>query len=376
MRSRPGATWASPLRRAAQIVWELGGVLPRSVGALTDSGDWNALSVTGLRQLGEVALDELVVTGMTLAGPPPELPQPLSHYQRAAEELGALSIHGAHPAPEPLRVKSIARRRFGSLRFEELSFDHTPALPESVLADGHGGMATARVQLYRSGDDKRPWLVWVHGAGQGDPMDLMVARARRLRELGFNVALPVQPGHGARRKAWPAYPARDPLANVAGMMRAVSEVRALIGWLAPQSTALALSGLSLGSAVAALVSHLDDRVGAVAVYTPTLGLNAMIGMHLSRWGSAGRAAGELLQSDTVSAMTSVIDPLATSPATDRRLIVGAWHDQMAMRASALALHERWGGELHWHDGSHVGQLFSGEVQRETLEFLAALPAVA
>lgn len=45
-------------------------MLPRSVGALTGSGDWNALSIDGLRQLGEVALDELVVTGMTLTGPP------------------------------------------------------------------------------------------------------------------------------------------------------------------------------------------------------------------------------------------------------------------------------------------------------------------
>jgi hypothetical protein len=360
------------LGRAARIAWDLGGVVPRSVGALAGAGDWQALSVTGLRQLGEVTLDELVVTGMTLTGPPPQLPRPLADYEQAAEELGALGIDGAHRCPDALQVKHIRPRRFGALTFDELVFDHEPALPASVLADGHGGVATARVRLYRCGDDARPWLIWVHGAGQGDPMDLLVARVRQLRELGFNVALPVQPGHGPRRRSWPEYPGRDPLANVAGTMRAVSEVRALIGWLEPQAASMAVAGLSLGSAVAALVSHLDERVGAVAVYTPILGLNTMIGLHLGRWGTAGREAGAQLQSGTVAALTSVVDPLGTVPRAYHRLIVGAWHDRMAMRHSALALHERWGGELHWHDGSHVGHLFSDAVQDVTERFLATV----
>ncbi|MCV7364528.1 alpha/beta hydrolase [Mycolicibacterium neworleansense] len=348
-------------------------MVPRSVGAL--AGQWNPLSVTGLRQLGEVTLDELVVTGMTLTGAPPQIPRALRDYEEAASELAALGIDGAHASPDALQVKHIRARRFGALTFEELVFDHEPVLPDSVLADGHGGPATARVRLYRRNDEVRPWLIWVHGAGQGDPMDLLVARVRQLQQLGFNVALPVQPGHGPRRSSWPEYPARDPLANVAGTMRAVSEVRALIGWLQPQASSITVAGLSLGSAVAALVSHLDARVGAVAVYTPILGLNTMIGLHLGRWGSAGRAAGVQLQSDVVTALTSVVDPLATVPRGDRRLIVGAWHDRMAMRDSALALHERWGGELHWHDGSHVGHLFSGAVQDATSRFLEPLRAV-
>ncbi|MCG7609153.1 alpha/beta hydrolase [Mycobacterium sp. CnD-18-1] len=358
--------------RAIRIAWELGGVVPRSVCALTGAGNWHPLSTTGLRQLGEVALDELVVTGMTLTGPPPQLPRPLGEYQWAADELGALGIDGAHAEPDALQVKRIRPRRFGAMTFEELVFDHEAAMPTSVLADGHGGVALARVRLYRCGDDKRPWLIWVHGAGQGDSMDLLVARVRRLRELGINVALPVQPGHGPRRGCWPEYPARDPLANIAGTMRAVSEVRALIGWLEPQASSIAVAGLSLGSAVAALVSHLDARVDAVALYTPILGLNNMIGLHLGRWGSAGRQSARALQSTTVAAMTSVIDPLHTQPRTDRRLIVGAWHDRMAMRSSALSMHEQWGGDLYWHNGSHVGHLFSGAVQDATERFLTTV----
>jgi len=73
-------------------------------------------------------------------------------------------------------------------------------------------------------------------------------------------------------------------------------------------------------------------------------------------------------------LTSVIDPLAVepSPPPQRRLIVGAWHDQMAYRQSALALHERWGGRLHWHDGGHVGHLLSRSVEAETERFLREL----
>jgi hypothetical protein len=51
----------------------------------------------------------------------------------------------------------------------------------------------------------------------------------------------------------------------------------------------------------------------------------------------------------VSALTSVIDPLTAQPAPPphRRLIVGAWHDRMAMHEPALALQERWGGQFYW-----------------------------
>jgi hypothetical protein len=83
---------------------------------------------------------------------------------------------------------------------------------------------------------------------------------------------------------------------------------------------------------------------------------------------------ELLRSDAVSAVASVVDHLGVepSPPPERRLIVGAWHDRMALREPALELHERWGGELYWHDGSHAGHLFSRQVQAVSERFLTAL----
>lgn len=359
---------------AHRLTTQLGGILPRSVAALRDS-DWNAMSVDGLRQAAEVALDELVVTGMTLLSSPPELTRPIDDYAEAATELAALGVLGAHTDPEPLQVNEIRPVRAGVLSYERMSYQHDPQLVAPLAAEGHGGPALAEVVLFRHDEGLRPWLVWVHGAGQGGMSDILVARVGRIhRELGFNVAMPVQPGHGPRRNRWPAYPGTDPMANVAGMIRAVSEVRAVIGWVEPQSSATALAGLSLGSAVAALAAGLDDRVDAVALYTPILGLNAMIARHLHRWGSAADIVSAAMASETVSDLTSVIDPLAIvpSPPPERRLIVGAWHDQMAYRQSALDLHERWGGRLHWHDGGHVGHLLSRSVEAETERFLREL----
>ena len=44
--------------------------------------------------------------------------------------------------------------------------------------------------------------------------------------------------------------------------------------------------------------------------------------------------------------------------------------------AALALHELWGGELYWHDGGHVGHIFSGRVQTVTERFLRGVAATS
>jgi hypothetical protein len=131
----------------------------------------------------------------------------------------------------------------------------------------------------------------------------------------------------------------------------------------------------MGSPVAGLVSHLE-KVHAVAVYTPIFGLNAMIAAHLGRWGPSVQDTIELLRSDTVAQVMSAVDyqSVEPSPPPERRLIVGAWHDRMAFREPALALHERWGGQLYWHQGSHAGHLLSRRVQAVSERLLGGLSA--
>jgi pimeloyl-ACP methyl ester carboxylesterase len=360
------------LRRAFDIGRELGMLLPRTVAGLHESTGWTPASPRGVRQFGEVLLDELVLSGFSLLNGSPPAVRPLDACTAAAEELSALGIDGSHAEPEPLRPTSVRRRRIAGLTYERMKFEHDPKLPATLDADGLGGPARAVVHVCRHRGGPRPWLVWVHGAGQGGTEDLLLSRIGRIHHgLGFNVAMPVQPGHGCRRGEWPAYPDVDPLGNVAGMMRAVSEVRAVVRWVQPQATAVVVAGISMGTPVAALVSHFERQVDAVALYTPILGLNAMIAQHLGRFGQSRAGFRELLGSPEVSKLTSVIDPLRVEPAPPprRRLIVGAWHDRMAMREPAEALQERWGGQLYWYDGSHVGHIFSRRVLKVTERFL-------
>jgi pimeloyl-ACP methyl ester carboxylesterase len=359
------------------VARELGMVLPRTVAGLKESTGWNPASPRGVRQFGEVMLDELALSGFSLLGESPKAVRSPDACSAAADELSALGIDGAHADPPPLQVQMMQRRRIAGLAYERMTFEHDPSLPESLATEGLGGPARAVVHVCRHPGGPRPWLVWVHGAGQGGVEDLLLTRIGRIHhQLGFNVAMPVQPGHGCRRRDWPAYPDMDPLGNVAGMMRSVSEIRAVVQWVRPQASTVVVAGISMGTPVAALVSHLEREIDAVGLYTPILGLNSMIAKHLGRWGSSRDEFRELLESPVVAKLTSVIDPLAVDPAPpkQRRLIVGAWHDRMAMRDPTIALHDRWGGQLYWYDGSHVGHLFSRKVHRVTERFLREVVA--
>ncbi|WP_428341340.1 PHB depolymerase family esterase [Mycobacterium sp.] len=357
---------------SVNVARELSLLVPRTVAGLKESTGWNPASPRGVRQFGEVMLDELALSGFSLLGEAPTAVRSLDACSTAADELSALGIDGAHADPQPLQVDTIQPRRIAGLVYERMTFDHDPLLPETLAAERLGGPARAVVHLCRHPGGPRPWLVWVHGAGQGGVEDLLLSRIGRIHhQLGYNVAMPVQPRHGSRRREWPAYPDMDPLGNVAGMMRAVSEVRAVVKWVRSQASAVVVGGISMGTPVAALVSHLERDIDAVGLYTPILGLNGMIARHLGRWGSSRDAFRELLESPVVAKLTSVIDPLAADPAPppQRRLIVGAWHDRMAMREPTNALQDRWGGQLYWYDGSHVGHIFSRKVFRVTERFL-------
>src|SRR4051812_27221669 len=106
---------------------EMALVVPRAVAGLNESTGWAGASPRGVRQFGEVFLDELVLSGFTLLGGDlGNRMRPLSACGAAAEELSALGIDGAHADPKPLRVTSIQRRRIAGLAYERMTFEHDP----------------------------------------------------------------------------------------------------------------------------------------------------------------------------------------------------------------------------------------------------------
>ncbi len=216
-------------------------------------------------------------------------------------------------------------------------------------------------------------MVWIHGAEQGRVDDLFAFRVKHLhRELGLNVALPVLPHHGPRRDLGHAWPGFDLLGNIATMVRAVSDVRSVIGWISEQDpTSLAVVGMSLGGPVAALTAGLDERVDAVAATVPMLDAHATIAHHTAKTGGRGRKLAALLRSDPVRAVGAVVDPTTLEPqcAPERRLVVAALGDRMTSVNAAQRLHERWGGQVYWHPGGHIGHLLSGGVRSVVDDFL-------
>src|SRR6201987_6424440 len=86
---------------------ELGMLLPRTVAGLNESTGWAPASRRGMRQFGEVMLDELVLSGFSLLGGTPAAVRSLSACSAAAEELSELGIDRAHADPKPVRVTSL-----------------------------------------------------------------------------------------------------------------------------------------------------------------------------------------------------------------------------------------------------------------------------
>src|ERR1700757_741613 len=89
------------------VARELGMVLPRTVAGLNASTGWAPVSPRGVRQFGEVMLDELVLSGFSLMDRRPIAVRPVSACTAAAEELSALGLDRSHAEPEPLSVKRI-----------------------------------------------------------------------------------------------------------------------------------------------------------------------------------------------------------------------------------------------------------------------------
>ncbi len=97
-------------------------MLPRAHAALEVDG-WNPSVAEGVRLLGEVAMDELALSGMTLTAPPPRLERTAESW-RLPRELSTLGVAGAHGEARTLRVNAIrGNDSVGRLVYERLTFE-------------------------------------------------------------------------------------------------------------------------------------------------------------------------------------------------------------------------------------------------------------
>ena len=381
----PGPTLRDRLETTWTRIWLFGSVLPRAISSsraagrrTEDSGipAWNL----GAREFGETATDELFIAISALYREVPNLESVQASVDAcavAAKELEGFGVADAHREPPPLRILGLRRRRLGRRKYEHLEFESRPQLPQAMVDAGLAEAEVAHARILRHEGAPRPWVVFIHGAEQGRLDDLFAFRAVHLHEeLGLNVAFPVLPQHGPRRDLGKAWPGFDLLGNIATMMRAVSDVRALIGWVATeQAPSITVVGMSLGGPVAALTAGLDDRVDAVCAMVPMLDAHATIAHHTERTGARGRKLAALLRAEPVRQLGAIVDPTDLEPHAlpERRLVIAALNDRMTSVKAAQRLHERWKGSVHWHHGGHIGHLMSGQVKAELDAFLTSRP---
>jgi pimeloyl-ACP methyl ester carboxylesterase len=246
----------------------------------------------------------------------------------------------------------------------------------SAWEDGTGN-ARAHAYLLRAGPPDRPCVVVLHGHRMGEPRDLRLLGSLRLhRDLDVDVAHLVLPMHGPRGRdhGTHPFPGLDPVANFLGMAQAVSDTRALLGWLRRQGAAkIGVFGVSLGGHVAAMVAGLEPSLDCVVVGVPTSDVSTMLADTMrARWGEEAVAASHVCD-DAFRGLSRLVSPLAF-PAlvpVERRHIYAAVGDRLVTPQQALALWHHWERcSILWLQGGHIANNV-GASRRFVTEALAA-----
>lgn len=318
------------------------------------------------------ALDGMISGPMALLGSM----TPRRHYALGSAELDdAVRTYtdagwiadptGRHPVPaEVPELRAIVEKKpqpgVGLLSFDSGWQPHADE-PGAQRWCSFTANASVPVRVLRHPGPPRPWLVVIHGQGMGRPGDVKMLRARRLHDLGVNVALPVLPLHGLRSMG--LAPERQFVSNtylvnnVLGLTQAVWDVRRLMMWLRASEGAPAVGvlGLSLGSIVVGLLATLEADLACAVAVVPTSDLAAAL--RDSPPVSAGRKLLHLgLHDERSTTLHSVVSPLSLPcvVAEERRFIVAGLVDRIAGTTGAARLWRHWDEcSILWRPRGHV-----------------------
>lgn len=282
------------------------------------------------------------------------------------------------PEPPPVVTTRITWRRRPGVRFEHLSFpsvfEPPEGLPREALWRADTGNHVAHAYLLRHDDGPRPWIVALHGAGAGEPLDLLwMGSVRAHRRLGVNVMNVVLPRHGPRSRAASegSFPGPEVLVNLYGFAQAMSDTRAALGWVrAQRATAIAVHGISLGSYAAALLAGLDSDLDCVIAGTPLVDVVELMRRHLMRYEHGDHELMRVLEDPSTHRLNALVCPLSFPPLPPKsnRVIYAAIADRVATPEQAVSLWKHWETpETLWVHASHIGAVFA----RTTRDFVEA-----
>jgi hypothetical protein len=318
-----------------------------------------------------VALDE----GAKLWWAVTRLPQRRRGAQQIAAEVRAAADRNhergwidhpgrSHLRPPPLEKPEVRGHRLRGLgRMEHLTFasEFEPQDPEirEAYLDARDNR-TAHVALWRHEGRLRPTLICVHGYEMGRiAIDARLWKVDELyRTLGFDVAAPVLPFHGARafgRRSGAGFLDGHPLFSSAAVAQAVWDLRRICGWLrAEGASAIGVLGFGLGGYVAAVLASVQEGLACAVPALPVVSLEDLVWRQMPPAQRAEvRAAG--LTEHLLKTAWARHSPLRMRPRVshEARLIVGGVADRIVPPAEVEALWEHWGRPpIHWLPGSH------------------------
>jgi hypothetical protein len=330
--------------------------------------------------VAQVALDEALLALMINHN---RMPHRADYYRVESEVVAANELfeaegwiadpHSYHLQPPPINQMTARRGSRLGVSYEELAFPsgYEPHLSEPGRDRWLDQVAnrTARAWVVRH-PDPRTWLLCLHGFGTGSPMmDITGFRAGWLnRDLGLNLAFPILPLHGARKRgrmSGDGFMSYDVVDNVHGLAQSIWDLRRMVSWLrAEGATRIGVYGISLGGYVAALLTMLDGGFHSVIAGIPPCDFPDLFAHHSPRQ-LRPRAKRYRLIGPEATAINGVVSPLARPCLVpwDQRFIYAGLADRLATPGQAHRLWEHWDRpRIEWYDGNHVGYVWSGQVK--------------
>jgi len=352
-------------------------VVPPPEGGRRESAGVPRVRVTASLR-AHAAADRLALAAFGRLRNPPDaehLRRISTETHRAAmvfQDKGWIDDPGSyHPPPPPLLDPIIRPSRAAGMSVERLKFPSGWKPPAGVPGRQrwmqYQANTLGRATVLRHSSGARPWVMCIHGTGQGADTDLRSFRARHIyAELGCNVVLAILPLHGPRQapKGVDArFPTLDVLDNVNGIAQAAWDVRRLLGWIRTQEPAgIGVLGVSLGGYIAALVAGLERE--PLQCVLPIIPASDFPSLFVQQSPPTLRQQMENCLEDS-RLIHSVVSPLSFTPSTpvNARAIVGGLADKLIDPVDQVApLWEHWDRpEILWYPGGHLGHLIRSDL---------------
>jgi hypothetical protein len=343
---------------------------------------------TGPNLAARAAVNELMMCGLILTSWPVAVGTTAVRVQReAADAYGLFEESGwfsdpitYHQDPPPLEDPDIETvdhkgREVEHLSFESLYEPHEDE-PGRERWLSHKRNPTAHAYILRHPDDRRPWLICVHGIRMGTLGKSMIRfEPEYLHEkLGLNVIMPVLPMHGPRDSGGLVSGERTLSGDVMDTLhtgaQAMWDLRRLISWLRESEEAPAIGALghSLGGYAVSLLASLEEDLDCVIAGNPAVDPSHLFWTNALAVATHSLSA-EGIREETLKTLLQPVSPLVLEPVVphEGRAIFAGVVDRVVPPVQAHSLWRHWKApRIGWYQGAHQRFIKAPEA-REVLE---------